>query len=85
MVCGSLNSPRPEPLLPHSLTNFPSFVNLTTRLFLPLRWLSVTKMSPFGATDHIGRLVEEVGAAPATPALPSVISTLPSGLNLKTW
>ena len=50
IVCGSLISPRPDPFLPHSLMYLPSLVNLTTRLFLPLRWLSVTKMSPLGAT-----------------------------------
>ncbi len=50
IVCGSLNSPRPDPFRPHSLTNVPSFVNRTTRLFFPFRWLSVTKMSPAGET-----------------------------------
>ena len=37
MVCGSLIWPGPVPFVPHSLMYFPSFVNLTMRLFLPLR------------------------------------------------
>ena len=49
-MCGSLISPGPEPFFPHSFTNVPSLRKRTTRLFLPLRWLSVTKMSPLGAT-----------------------------------
>ena len=84
IVCGSLISPGPDPFLPHSLMNLPSLVNLTTRLFLPLRWLSVTKMSPFGATSTSVGWSKRSGPEPLTPALPSVMRTLPCGLNLKT-
>ena len=41
---------RAVPFLPHSLRTCRPCVNFMTRLFLPLRWPSVTKMSPFGAT-----------------------------------
>lgn len=41
-------------------------------------------MSPFGATTTLVGSVRAVGGSPATPALPSVRSTVPSGLNLTT-
>src|ERR1041385_2001495 len=42
-------------------------------------------MAPFGAmTTSEGRL-KVSGPLPATPALPSVISSFPSALNLNTW
>ena len=40
----------PRALAPQSRTNFPSWLKRTTRLFFPLRWLSVTNTSPLGAT-----------------------------------
>ena len=42
-------------------------------------------MSPLGAVTMSFGSVSASGGAPATPALPSRISTLPSGLNLITW
>ena len=51
--------------------------------FWPL-WPSATKMSPFGAVTTSFGSVSASGGLPATPALPSVSSTLPSGLNLIT-
>ena len=45
---------------------------------------SATKMSPLGAvTTSDGRL-NVSGPSPATPALPKVSSTFPSGLNFTT-
>src|SRR5262249_52417817 len=82
IACGVSNSPGAEPFLPHALMNFPSFENFTMRALESPPCPSATKISPFGAvtTSH-GRL-KVSGPSPATPALPSVISTFPSGLNL---
>ena len=58
------NSPGAQPLLPHALTNAPSFENFTMRL-LPLSpWPSATKTSPLGADDDVARGGEVVGPAP---------------------
>src|SRR5215510_6831147 len=85
IACGVSNSLGPEPFLPHALMNFPSFENFTMRALESPPCPSATKMSPFGAvTTSLGRL-NVSGPSPATPALPSVISTFPSGLNLNTW
>jgi hypothetical protein len=70
---------------------FPSFVNFTMRPFAfggrlsfwPL-WPSDTKMSPFGAVITSVGSLSVSGPLPGTPAFPSVIKTLPSGLNLNT-
>ena len=72
------------PFWPHSLMNLPSFVNFTMRSPLLPPWPSPTKMSPFGAKAMAFGSLKVSVAGPATPALPSVISTLPSGENLKT-
>ena len=64
--------------------NLPSFENLTTRLLPFALWPSAMKMSPFGAvTTSLGALKCDE-SLPATPASPSVISSLPCGENLKT-
>src|SRR5262245_40602768 len=45
---------------------------------------SATKMSPLGATTTSDGPLKVSGPSPATPGLPSVISTFPSELNLMT-
>src|SRR5882672_10112698 len=89
--CGVLNSPGPEPHLPNDPTNLPSFVNLEIRAtvsgvaFSPCpECPSDTKMSPFGATTTLHGSFSASGGFPATPGLPKVSSTFPSGLNLTT-
>src|SRR5215468_8356274 len=42
-------------------------------------------MSPFGATTTADGALNSSGPSPATPALPNISSTFPSGLNLNTW
>jgi hypothetical protein len=65
--------------------NFPSCENLTILAFVSPPWPSATKMSPFGATATSLGSLNLSGAVPRTPAVPSVSSTFPSRLNLKTW
>src|ERR1700728_607090 len=85
-ACGTSNWPGPDPCPPHCLMNFPSLVNFTTRA-LPVfgECPSETKISPFGAIATSLGSLKVSGPSPATPALPRVIRTFPSGLNLKTW
>src|ERR1700693_2548733 len=85
-ACGPSNSPGPVPFLPNSLINFPSFENFTMRALSHMQPVcpSETKMSPFGATTTSVGAPNVSGPVPLTPALPSVIKTLPSGLSLKT-
>src|ERR1044072_4437243 len=42
-------------------------------------------MSPFGAVTTADGALNSSVPLPGVPALPRVISSLPSGLNLKTW
>src|SRR5262245_46858130 len=65
--------------------NLPFLSNLTMRALVFRPCPSATKMSPFGATSTADGALNSSGPSPATPGLPSVISTLPSGLNLNTW
>src|SRR5207248_5452422 len=72
-------------LPPHQVTNLPSFEYLTTRVLVLSP--SAMKMSPFFA---ITRSATPLNASrdslsPATPLRPSVISSVPSALNSKTW
>src|SRR6266853_850070 len=78
------NSPGPVPFFPHILMHFPSFVNFTMRLLLFPPCPSATKMSPFEPIATADGILNVSGPSPATPALPRVINTFPSGLNLKT-
>src|SRR6267378_2447337 len=71
--------------------NLPSFVILEIRAtvsgvaFSPCpECPSETKMSPFAATTTLHGSVKASGGFPASPARPSVSSTLPSGLNFTT-
>src|SRR5438552_4276842 len=85
MLCGSSNFPGSVPLPPHQVTNLPSFEYLTTRVLVLSP--SAMKMSPFFA---ITRSATPLNASrdslsPATPLRPSVISSVPSALNSKTW
>src|ERR1700686_1296533 len=85
--CGSFNSPSPEPSLANVLMNFPSLSNFTMRELPNFGACpSATKMSPLLATaTPVGWSNVSRAALPAPcPALPSVIRTLPSGLNLVT-
>src|SRR5579863_6908436 len=84
-ACGMSNSPGPVPFFPQVLMNFPSLENFTMRLFDSPPWPSATKMSPLGATTTSDGMLNVSGPLPATPALPSVSRTFPSGENLKTW
>src|SRR5262245_32892799 len=84
-LCGALNSPGPAPGLPHVFRNLPVLSNFTMRMFEPASWPSATKMSPFGATATSDGELNSSLPEPATPALPSVSSTAPVGLNLMTW
>ena len=65
--------------------NFPALENLTMRLLPPAPWPSATKISPLGATKTSDGPLKVSRPSPVTPALPSVINNLPSGLNFKTW
>ncbi len=47
-------------------------------------WPSATKMSPFGAVTTADGALNSSVPLPGVPALPSVNSSLPSGLNLNT-
>ena len=71
------------PFLPHSLTHVPSFVNFTTRLFVPFAVAVGDEDVAVGRpTTSVGMIEQHLGPEPLTPALPSVISSLPSPLNL---
>src|SRR5258707_13339453 len=83
-ACGTSNSPCPLPALPQALMNFPSFENFTMRAFVFSPCPSATKMSQLGATRTSDGPLKVSGPSPATPGLPSVISTFPSELNLMT-
>src|SRR5712675_1170558 len=78
------NSPGPEPRLPHAVMNLPSGVNLTIRALVLPPCPSLTMMSPLRATATSVGALNISGPTPATPGLPSVSETLPSGLNLMT-
>ena len=82
---GMSSSPGPEPFVPHVLMNLPSLVNFTMRALVLPPWPSATKMSPFGAVTTADGALNSSGPLPGLFGLPSVIRTLPSGLNLKTW
>src|SRR5215470_11369633 len=84
-VCGPSISPGALPFLPQVLMNLPVLSNLTMRALVLPPWPSATKMSPLGATSVAEGALNSSGPLPATPGLPSVINTLPSGLNLNTW
>jgi len=64
--------------------NCPPFENFTMRAFVFSPCPSATKMSPLGATRTSDGPLKVSGPSPATPGLPSVISTFPSELNLVT-
>jgi len=89
--CGVRNSTGPVPSVPNDFTNLPSGVNLEIRATVagvavgccPL-CPSAMKISPFGATTMLVGSVSASGGLPATPGLPMVSNTLPSGLNLTT-
>src|SRR3984957_889285 len=81
---GMSRSPGPEPFWPQALMNLPLLSNFTMRALVLPPWPSATKMSPFGATSTADGALNSSGPLPATPALPSRISSLPSGLNLMT-
>src|SRR6516164_2345470 len=83
-ACGTSNSPCPLPALPQALMNLPSLENFTMRAFVFSPCPSATKMSPLGATKTSDGPLKVSGPSPATPGLPSVISTFPSELNLMT-
>ena len=85
MACGISNSPGAEPFLPHVLMNLPSLANFTMRALVLPPCPSATKMSPFGATTTADGALNSSGPLPGSFALPSVSSSLPSGLNLNTW
>ena len=76
------NSPCPEPWWPQVARNLPSCEYLTMRSLVFSPWPSAMKMSPFGATRTSDGPLSSSWPLPATPGLPSVISTRPSGLNL---
>src|ERR1700730_1427314 len=82
---GVENSPGADPFFPQVLMNFPSFENFTIRAFESPPCPSPTKISPLEATATADGRLKVSGPSPATPALPSVINTFPSALNLKTW
>jgi len=63
--------------------NFPSLENFTMRPLAFATCPSLTKMSPFGATTTSVGPLNVSGPSLATPALPSVINTFPSGLSLE--
>ncbi len=84
MACGVSNSPGAVPFFPHAVMSLPALENLTTRALESPPWPSATKMSPLRAmATPVGRL-KKPGASPGIPAWPSVINTLPVGLNLTT-
>src|SRR6266540_1391562 len=85
IACGMSSSPGPEPFLPQILRSLPPFENFMMRALVSPPWPSATKTSPFGAVVTADGALNSSGPAPATPGLPSVINTLPSGLNLNTW
>src|SRR4029077_18367910 len=65
--------------------NLPSGENFTIRALVLPPCPSATKTSPLGAIRTADGALNSSGPSPATPALPSLINTFPSGLNLKTW
>src|SRR6516162_3259468 len=83
-VCGPSISPGAEPFLPQVLMNLPSLENFTIRALVSPPCPSATKMSPLRATATADGALNSSGPAPALPGLPSVMSNLPSGLNLWT-
>src|SRR6185437_13946282 len=85
-TCGPFSSPSPEPRWPKFLMNLPFLSNFTMREFPNVGACpSEMKMSPFGAKAiPVGRS-NTLLSLPPCPALPSVISTLPSGDSLNTW
>ena len=85
------NCPGRNPISPHSLMNVPSGANFRMRPVAPTGgsglwplWPSDTKMSPFGAVITSHGSLSWPGPLPGWPAMPSRISTSPSGLNLMT-
>src|SRR4051812_26526695 len=85
-ACGWSRSSGPWPNVPHVLISFPSFENLSTRAVDPGadECPSATKMSPFGTTSTSLGCVKYSAPLPP-PGLPNVMSSLPLGLNSKTW
>ena len=79
---GSSNSPGPLPRLPHCLDELAGAVELQDPVVAGAVALGDEDVA-VGGGDDVVRLVAVVGSA-APPALPSVRSSLPSGLNLKT-
>src|SRR5262249_58625400 len=73
--------PGREPFFPQFLMTLPCLSNLTMRDLVFPQCPSATKMSPLGATSTADGALNSSGPLPAIPALPSVSSTLPSGLN----
>ena len=78
------NSPGAVPCLPQVLMNFPSLENFTMRALVSPPWPSRDEDVAVRRDVDVGRPLKVSGPSPATPGLPSVIRTLPSGLNLKT-
>ena len=77
IACGTLNSPGPDPVLPHVIRNFPSFDHLLTRLTgPPITCPSVTKMSP------VAVVTTSVGSRSGSRR---VMSTVPFASYLVTW
>ena len=64
--------------------NSPSFENFTTRGVGAPLWPSATKISPLGAVTTAAGRLKVSRPLPATPVVPRVSSTFPSGLNLTT-
>ena len=84
IVCGTLNSPGPEPVRPQDIRNVPSAAYLVTRLAPGAKlWPSVMKISPPGATTtSVGSLSS--GGSPAVPRSPMVRRRLPWASNFTT-
>src|ERR1035437_3514031 len=73
--------------VPHAASSLPVLSSLSTRAVeTPCcdECPSATKMSPLGAMSRLLGWKKYSGSRPP-PALPSVRSSLPSGLNLKIW
>ena len=89
--CGSMHQPmrrvelaRARPLLAPLLDELPVLVELDDARVGVAAVAVGDEDSPFGATRTSDGWLNVSGPLPATPALPSVISTRPVGLNLKT-
>ena len=68
IVCGTLNSPGPEPVLPQDIRNVPSAANLDTRLAPGAKLCpSVMKILTARGNHDVGRLVEQRRIARCAP------------------